>query len=191
MLSRTRSFLCLPCVNLLGIVVAAFYFVLACVGLCFGQDRTCKIATGAYPDRVVKVTAVRNLQSEHFPEDLEVEVQNISSKPIYYIDFTLIFPNRNIGWKADYGNHRLHDLKQLAGPEDSPLKPGEKCILKLQGINLKSYQYAVAEGRVTTSDLQKLTLVFQEISFGDGTGIPAGQSAQDRQGACPLQDSSR
>src|SRR5437868_819218 len=102
MLTRTRPLLSLPCVNLLGIA-ASFCFVLACVGPSLGQDRTCKIATGAYPDRVVKVTAVRNLQSEHFPEDLEIEVQNISSKPIYYIEFYLGFPNNNFGFSAGYG----------------------------------------------------------------------------------------
>ncbi len=191
MLTRTRPFLSRPSVNLLGIVVESFYFVLACVGLSFGQDRTCRINTRAYPDRVVKVTAVRHLQSEHFPEDLEVEVQNISSQPIYYISFHLTFPNKNILWYADYGQRRLSDLKQLAGPEDSPLKPGEKYILKLQGIDLESYRYKVADGTMLGGATQKLELVFQEISFGDGTGVRAGEDARDSQGDCHSQGSAR
>src|SRR5438552_2068596 len=41
----------------------------------------------------VNVTAVRNLQSANWIEDLEIEVQNNSSKPIYHLMVVLSFPD--------------------------------------------------------------------------------------------------
>jgi len=34
----------------------------------------------------VRVREVKDLQSETWPNDLEIEVENVSSKPIYFIE---------------------------------------------------------------------------------------------------------
>lgn len=41
----------------------------------------------------VRVREVKDLQSETWPNDLEIEVENVSSKLIYFMNAALIFPD--------------------------------------------------------------------------------------------------
>ena len=47
------------------------------------QDR--KLKKKEFVDMPVRIREVKNLQSKTWVNDLEIEVQNVSSKPIYYI----------------------------------------------------------------------------------------------------------
>ncbi|HEY5885432.1 MAG TPA: hypothetical protein VIT88_12130, partial [Pyrinomonadaceae bacterium] len=51
-----------------------------------------KLKTRDFKDMPVALVEVRHLQSETWYEDLEIEVRNISSKPIYFVRAYLLFP---------------------------------------------------------------------------------------------------
>src|SRR5689334_10749076 len=43
------------------------------------------------PNTPVAISAVRNLQSEDWLQNLEIEIQNTSNKPIYYLEIETYF----------------------------------------------------------------------------------------------------
>src|SRR5919205_3837616 len=45
------------------------------------------------PGTPVAISAVRNLQSEDWLRNLEIEIQNTSNKPIYYLEIETYFPD--------------------------------------------------------------------------------------------------
>lgn len=123
-----------------------------------------------FPDNVVEIRAVRNLQSTHFPSDLEVEVKNISGKPLYHVYFVLRFKNSIAGVPLEYGNSHLVDLANLPSKEDRPIEPGANQILRVpRSIGLGT-ETAIAEGRLPLEATLNFTLIFQTANFGDGSG---------------------
>src|SRR5947209_18784810 len=54
------------------------------------QERKLKLK--GFKDIPVAIREVRNLQSDTWHKDLEIEVKNISDKPIYFMLAYLIFP---------------------------------------------------------------------------------------------------
>ena len=55
-------------------------------------DRSAKVAMEPSND-AVKVTAVRNLGEESWLERLEIEVRNVSDKPVYFLVVLMVFPD--------------------------------------------------------------------------------------------------
>src|SRR5438309_12052540 len=95
MLTRTR--ITLP----MAAIVALFLFPVGATTKgqqqSDSQERTFK--TRDFKDMPLAIVKVRNLQSDTWYKDLEIEVKNISTKPIYSILAYLIFPDNKI-----YGN---------------------------------------------------------------------------------------
>ncbi|MBX3279067.1 MAG: hypothetical protein KF868_13775, partial [Acidobacteria bacterium] len=44
------------------------------------------------PNGIIEIVAVKNLQSDYFPTDFEIDIRNVSNKPIYFIEFLAILP---------------------------------------------------------------------------------------------------
>src|SRR5215216_635485 len=59
------------------------------------EERRIQVMKSAYmpADTTVAVVGIRNLQNEHWLRDLEIEVQNNSKKPIYFLLMRLSFPD--------------------------------------------------------------------------------------------------
>ncbi|HVF54643.1 MAG TPA: hypothetical protein VM934_00755, partial [Pyrinomonadaceae bacterium] len=80
---------------------------------------------------------VKNLNSEKWVNEFEVEVTNTSTKPIYYLSLILILPEvlsdtgHEIGFPLRYGRMDFVDFKEPIQPTDVPIKPGEKYVLKI------------------------------------------------------------
>jgi len=152
-----------------------------------------KIDTRTFKKMPLAVKEVRNLQKqEDWFRDLEIEVQNISDKPIYFISLIIKFPDipaapptmradgttpskSTTGFGLTYGTRRLIDVKNLATPDDVPLKPGETYVFKIPDSRVKGLEHMKREMNLLPEATNKIDIEFDIISFGDGTGYVAGK----------------
>lgn len=119
---------------------------------------------------------VKNVTSERWVHELEIEVTNSSDKPIYYLDMVLflvgakaLVGNLDISFWIHYGRVELKDFSEPLLPGDIPIKPGQKHIFKIPESNAKTWDYLrTKEGR---AEPRHLKLLFQQINYGDGTGF--------------------
>jgi hypothetical protein len=61
---------------------------------------------------IVKVTLISDLDADDWIDNLKIEVENISTKPIYYFYFSLVFPEVKVGWSPGpelIYNHRRYE----------------------------------------------------------------------------------
>src|SRR5437764_5585071 len=141
----------------------------------------------------LKVKEVRNLQKEEdWFRDLEIEVQNISKQPIYFISLGIEFPDiespppetradgstpsRSVtGFGLTYGEDRLMDVRELAGPDDIPLKPGEKYVFTIPKVRVLGFESMNRERNLSPKAWNKSDIEIDTISFGDATGLIGGQ----------------
>jgi hypothetical protein len=129
----------------------------------------------------VIITAIRNLKSKNWIEDLEIEVQNTSAKPIYALHIVLMLPDipkrltegelRGTGTTLTYGRIQLIRPNEFATTEDIPINPGEKFILKIAEPKRLGLESVLAKTNLLKSDIKKIELRIQLISYGDGTGF--------------------
>lgn len=142
----------------------------------------------------LKVKQVKNLQREDdgWFRDLEIEVQNISNKPIYFISLIIEFPDipapppepradgstpsrSTTGFRMTYGVDRLMNVRELAAPGDPHLKPGETYVFKIPDSRVPGLEYLRREKNLPPEAADKIDIEFDIISLGDGTGYVGGQ----------------
>lgn len=133
------------------------------------EEREYEISKRIWPG-VLELIEVKNLQSASFPDDFEVVVKNVGSKPIYGIYFALIFQRPGILWHLLYGDEKLSYKSNLADPTDVPIKVGETRSLKLPADQVKVFKLCIEKGHFTDFDTKKLLIHPQIVNFGDGTG---------------------
>src|SRR6266496_340759 len=117
----------------------------------------------------------RDLDNENWPRDFEIEVKNVGEKPIYFLDFGLLVPDAKIAdsyqaFSIVYGRIALADLNNRPTAEDIPIQPSETKVLKLEDVQIRGWD----EGRVAglvPHRIRGARLIFQNLSFGDGTGF--------------------
>lgn len=153
-----------------------------------------KLKARAFNGIPLKVKEVRNLQKEgdDWFRDLEIEVENISDNPIYYISLIVEFPDiaapppqvredgstpsrSTTGFWLSFGSRRLGDVKKLATPDDIALRPGETYVFKIPDGWVKGFEHLKKEKNLRPDQTGKMELEFSIISFGDGTGYIAGE----------------
>jgi hypothetical protein len=125
----------------------------------------------------LRVRKVKNLQSETWPNDLEIEVENVSNKPIYFINAVLEFPddpapNGSSGIKFKFGNPENMDTARIAQPADAHVDPGETVVLTISEIYRKGL---MVRQQKLPHNFKKLEFWFEIVSFGDGTGYEGSQ----------------
>jgi hypothetical protein len=136
-------------------------------------------------NEVVKIENIDKLQSDKFPADFEIEMKNITKKPIYYMDIVVILRGTPLigaiptGFRMSFGNPKLINNENLPGPTDIPANPGETFVLKPHPENVKSVRQYLSnqfgDSNVEAA-LSNVVLIFQVINFGDGTGYLAGSA---------------
>src|SRR5258707_6286948 len=139
-------------------------------------QRERKFKNREFKDIPLAVTKVSNLQSDTWYKDLEIEVKNISNKPIYFILAYLGFPDipepadDEYGIALEFGKRGNIDYTKDADPHDPHLNPGDKFTFT---IPEKMKEGLRAQNEDTPELMKKLDLHISVVSFGDGTGIVA------------------
>lgn len=129
----------------------------------------------------IEIVAVRNLQkTEHWVRDLELEIKNVSAKPIYEIYFTLFMPEDKgkggapVAVSLEYGRLDLIHPRQRPSTDDKPLEPGDTVLLKVSEGLWRGYEYHLASENVPEQVTYRVRLTILAINFGDGTGFTNG-----------------
>jgi hypothetical protein len=150
-----------------------------------GQER--KIKVRDFKDMPVALVEVRNLQSETWYEDLEIELKNVSNKPIYFRTASLEFPDEKLSWGVSgiglrWGDSKKLDSRKYADPEAEHVEPGKTFVLTIPEMYRKGLR---AKHRMRPEVTKNLRLWFEKIYFGDGTGFEAEGRWQDFRGNSP------
>lgn len=119
---------------------------------------------------------IKNLQNEHWLRDLEIEVTNKATKPIYYLKISVSMPEitdggHEIGYMFRYGRPELIEFIKPILPEDIPIKPGETVVLKVTEREWRGWEDYAASRNLTKSEPKKVVVMFHALNFGDGTGF--------------------
>ena len=152
-----------------------------------GNER--KLNLRHFRETPVKVKEVRNLQrGEGWFRDLEVEVQNVSDKPVYFIYVVVSFPDadavRTAGPDGNvpakkfalmFGEPRLGYVSNIPLPDDKPLNPGETYVLKFPDYMVRSFESEQANMTLPSWATNKVEVEVQGANFGDGTGYYKGR----------------
>jgi len=125
----------------------------------FAKQTPLRAVTYQYQnDKILKVVEVRNLQKDTYLQDLEIEIKNVSGKPIYLLQFWLNLPEvpppspatiTGILW--EYGNHGLMNNDRLAEESDVPIKPDETFVYKPPKDQVKNLYRLINENDITSA----------------------------------------
>jgi len=122
-----------------------------------------------------KEQSFKDLKNEKWFRDLELEVTNTGSKPIYYLALVLEMPEmtyddgRVLAYPLIFGRGELVDLTAKVLSDDTRLEPGETYTFKIPDKWSKGFEHAKA--RDNKPDPKRVQIWFQVINFGDGTGF--------------------
>ena len=126
-----------------------------------------------------KEKGFKDLTNEDWARDFELEVTNTSDKPIYSVSFMIFLDVKaaagfQVVTPVTYGRVELSDHRVRTTADDISIKPGESWALKIDPGQVEVWEKARREeGRPHP---KKVQVRFQNLSFGDGTGLmgPAG-----------------
>ena len=136
---------------------------------------------------------VKDLKNQKWLGEIELEVKNVGTKPIYYLYVILELPDVivdgvTVGYQLTYGRSDFVSLKESVHSDDVPLLPGGGYGFKVEERIVRGYELGRSQG--LWKDAKKVKIYFQFINFGDGTGLGAGgtslpnkQRGENR--ACP------
>jgi hypothetical protein len=123
----------------------------------------------------VAIKQIRNAQSDHFLRDVEIEIKNITNKPIYYVHLFIWFPdlevkpNVHYGLSLIYGDTRFFRVAELASPQDHPIPPGGTVTLTVPSSTWEGFEGYKEEVNLPPAATNKVEIWLQEVNFGDGT----------------------
>jgi hypothetical protein len=129
----------------------------------------------------VAIKEIRNIQGDHFLRDVEIEIKNITNKPIYYVSLYIRFPDIKVESKGYYafgliyGDTRFDRVGELASPQDRPIPPGGTVTLTVPSSIWEGFEWYVTEKNLPPAATNKVEIRLEEVSFGDGTGYEYGR----------------
>ncbi|HEX8282124.1 MAG TPA: hypothetical protein VF588_02165 [Pyrinomonadaceae bacterium] len=129
--------------------------------------------------KVKRPERLKDGKNDDWLDDMEIEITNTGTKPIYYLHVRLDMPDvlgpngimYAFGYK--YGRGALVAWEEPVLPDDVPLRPGETVTLNPPANHIKGWRGAREEGRIKNP--KKIEFVFGVINFGDGTGFAGVQ----------------
>jgi hypothetical protein len=148
------------------------------------------------PKHIPIKVKVKHLNNERWARDLEIEVENRSDKPIYYLRIVVSLPDvrtendRALAFPLSYGRDDFIDFYEPLRPDDVPLKPGETYTFRIPEELQEGWEQFVKRRGVPKDEPKKVYLRFQLLNFGDGTGfhatdgVPADIHKKRAGGAC-------
>jgi len=128
--------------------------------------------------KVKNEQSFKNHKNKKWLRELEVEVKNTGSKPIYYLCLSIGLPDVTIqgyqyGMQIFYGRRELLKFANPIRPDDVPILPGESVVLKVSEKQVRGYEKF--RDRENGDDPKKVTFHLLVINFGDGTGLETYQ----------------
>jgi hypothetical protein len=119
-----------------------------------------------------KEKTFKDLKNDGWLREFELEVTNISDRPIFFIYINLItdvkLADGPLIFPLMYGKPELGDIITKAGPDDVPIKPGETYVFKIHPGQVPAWERGVSTGN--HPDALRIKAMIQMLSFGDGTG---------------------
>jgi len=125
--------------------------------------------------RSEKEKAFRDLNNEKWLRNLELEITNVSDRPIYFLEIWADLPEiisengRKIGFSLRYGRIDFIDFDTRPLPGDDPIRPGQTYTFTIAENYQRAWEsHRAKEGR---SNPKRVELKFVQLNFGDGTGF--------------------
>ncbi|HEX8148736.1 MAG TPA: hypothetical protein VF591_16255 [Pyrinomonadaceae bacterium] len=117
----------------------------------------------------------KDSKNKRWLRELEVEVKNTGTKPIYYVALHLGLPDVYVGGPLltigmQYGRKELFFPETPVEPGDVPIMPGETITMRPGAQSTKAFEYHRDELKDQT-DPKRVECVVTAITFGDGTGL--------------------
>jgi hypothetical protein len=183
-----RLFLLLAVGALATFVAKSLYTVSATQATDPSNQR--KVKTRNFKDMPVSLVEVRNLQSDTWYEDLEIELKNVSNKRIYFLTayLTLVDEKSGSGESGvhlSWGNADNLDDQKMAISDSEYVEPGRNLVLTIPKMYLKGLR---AKQRLRPHVTRNLRLWFEKTYFGDGTGFESEGRWQDFRNNSPPKD---
>lgn len=141
-----------------------------------------RIKVGFAPDAPITVTAIRNLQGKEWWKTFELEVKNVSDKPIYSMHLRLGYPKvlgpngRPMGVPLNYGRGELSRLSIATLPDEAAIKPGETYVFKINEGYWHGLEHQNSRTDVEPDALNHLELYISFVRVGDDTGYNGFQT---------------
>ena len=171
------------------VLVVSVSFLAAVFGIMSGAAQTPEKEEREVEDKIPKHLPIKvkvkkekekklkDSENDEWLRDVEVEVTNTGTKPIYFLEIRLRVPNvftdseKDTGYNLYYGRPELIRLGEPVRPDDVPLKPGETITLGVPDIEneMVSWKHFRAKGRFRNP--KKMYFKFILMNFGDGTGF--------------------
>lgn len=117
----------------------------------------------------------KDVRNKDWARELELEVKNTGSKPIYFMYLLVVMPEmvNNQGhaltFQLHYGRKGLVRYDAPLQPDDVPILPGESITLKVSENQVKGFE--AGRHKEKTDNPKKVVFEMQLINFGDSTGI--------------------
>jgi hypothetical protein len=128
--------------------------------------------------KVRKQERLKDAENEDWLGELEVEVTNTGTKPIYYLNMSVYLPDvfapsgLNNAFRLKYGRDALFSLKEPVRSDDVPIHPGGVVVLRAYENSVEAWRLLRARGERTNP--KKIEFRFNDLNFGDGTGFLGG-----------------
>jgi hypothetical protein len=125
--------------------------------------------------KVKKPEKLKDAKNEEWLGELEVEVTNTGTKPIYFLDIILDMPDvfapngLNFAYPVEYGRGELISFSEPVRPDDVPIQPGGVVVLSVHTDEAEGWRRGRAKGEM--SNPKRIEFFFQVINFGDHTGF--------------------
>lgn len=141
------------------------------------EDKIPKHVPIKYKLKKEKENSFKNLANDDWLSDFELEVTNISNKPIYFLDLGLHWfvpdsnsrDGRRTGITLSYGRIDFIDFNTRPVSSDEPLLPGQTHVFTIPEKYQKGWKaHRTRAGKPNPS---KVELIFMFLNFGDGTGF--------------------
>lgn len=118
----------------------------------------------------------KDLENDRWLADLEIEVKNTGTKPIYFLRLGLSFVDvkrdsgTRIGYSLVYGRSGFIKITtERPTPEDVPIEPGGTHVFKLHEDYVKGWNWYRTQVEKKPHP-KKIEIFFSDLSHGDGTG---------------------
>jgi hypothetical protein len=127
-----------------------------------------------------KEKAFKDAKNDKWGRDLELEVKNTGTKPIYYLVLLVNLPELRVGqsnlvFDLRFGDRKFANFATGTQSGNISLKPGETTILKIRDGNDLDWE-DFSRGMQWPKPI-RFELKFVELSFGDGTGFMSSDGA--------------